>query len=55
MRLDSLGDVGTETQIVLRTAIGPGEMHEEDGTDNVSMPTVIEKAHQNGTFSVSTM
>jgi hypothetical protein len=55
MRLHSLRDVGTEAQIVLRTLITPREMYQVDGADNVSMTAMIEKAHQKGTLSVSTM
>jgi hypothetical protein len=55
MRLDPLRDVGTKTEVVLRTLITPRKMHKVDGADNVSMATVIEEAHQNGTLSVSTM
>ena len=55
MRLHSLRDVCAEAQVVLRTVITPRKVHQVDRADNVSMPTVIEEAHQNGTLSVSTM
>ena len=48
MRLDPLRDIGTETQVVLRSAIAPREMHQINRADDVPMPTVIEEAHQNG-------
>ena len=55
MGLHSLRNVGTEAQVMLRTAMAAREMYEVDGADDVSMPTVIEEAHQNGTLSVSTI
>ena len=55
MRLHSLRDVGTETHVVLCAAMEAREVNEVDGADDVSMPPMIEEAHQNGTLSVSTM
>ena len=55
MGLHALGDIGTKTEVMLCAAIAPCEMHQIDRADDVSMPTVIEEAHQNGTLSVISM
>jgi hypothetical protein len=40
---------------MLRSVIAAGEMDQIDRADDVTMPTMIEESHQNGTLSVSTM